>query len=158
MTDRRSAGGTDATDPLDVEGPAAPPRANGELVFTAPWQSRLFATTMRLHETDRIDWERFRRGLIGEIGHHERALAADPDRSTADYDYWGCWQRALEGLLDELGVVTATEVGTRAAVLAARPAGHNHAHGDHGDHHGNHDHDHGDHGGDHGPHSDHHRH
>ena len=35
-------------DPLDTEGPAAPPRANGELVFTAPWQSRIFGTTMHL--------------------------------------------------------------------------------------------------------------
>jgi len=127
-------------DPLDVEGPAAPPRANGELVFTEPWQSRLFGTTMRLHEAGRIDWERFRQGLIGEIAGHERDLEADPARSLDDdYDYWGCWQRALESLLDEIGLLPAGEVAARSAELAARPEGHDH--GQH-DHHHDHGHDH----------------
>jgi hypothetical protein len=27
---------------LEIEGPAAPPRSNGELVFAAPWESRAF--------------------------------------------------------------------------------------------------------------------
>lgn len=126
-----------ADDPLDAEGPAAPPRANGELVFTAPWQSRLFGTTMQLRESERIDWERFRQGLIGEIAAHEDALAADPDRSEEDYDYWGCWQRALESLLDEVGLVDGGELAARSEELAARPAGHDHGH----DH--SHDHEHG---------------
>jgi len=130
-----------ADDPLDAEGPAAPPRANGELVFTAPWQSRLFGTTMKLRDSERIDWERFRQGLIGEIAEHEEALAADPGRSEEDYDYWGCWQRALESLLDELGLIGGGELASRSEELAARPAGHDH---DHGDGHG-HDHDHGHH-------------
>jgi nitrile hydratase accessory protein len=123
-------------DPLDVEGPAAPPRANGELVFTEPWQSRLFGTTMRLHEAGRIEWERFRQGLIGEIARHERELEADAARSLdGDYDYWGCWQRALECLLDEIGLLPAGEVTARSAELAARPEGHDHGHR-------HHDHDH----------------
>ncbi|MGH1490535.1 MAG: nitrile hydratase accessory protein [Acidimicrobiales bacterium] len=122
-------------DPLDIDGPAAPPRDNGELVFTAPWQSRMFATTMRLHESERIEWERFRSGLIREIAEHERAIT-----DTADYDYWGCWQRALEGLLNELSVVSSSELSATADVLAARPAGHDHDHGDH-----DHSHDHGHH-------------
>lgn len=121
-------------DPLDTEGPAAPPRANGEVVFTEPWQSRLFATTMRLWEIEHIDWERFRQGLIGEIAVHEADLA-DPE----DYDYWGCWQRALEKLLAELESVSANELQTTSATLAARPAGHDHGHDHDGDHH--HDHD-----------------
>lgn len=119
---------TGADDPLDTDGPAAPPRANGELVFTAPWQSRLFGTTMRLRESDRIDWERFRQGLIGEIAAHERELTADPDRGDEDYDYWGCWQRALEALLDEIGLIGGGELTARTAELAARPAGHDHDH------------------------------
>ena len=119
-------GGAVGDDPLDVDGPAAPPRANGELVFTAPWQSRLFATTMRLHETGRIRWEDFRRGLIDEIARHEATLD-DPDR----YDYWGCWQRALEALLAASAIVDAGELETTSATLAARPPGHDHSHGDH---------------------------
>ncbi len=135
-------------DPLDADGPAAPPRTNGELVFTAPWQSRLFGATMQLRESGRLDWERFRQGLIGQIGRHESALADDPERTDEDYDYWGCWQLALEGLLAEIGVVDDGELATRSAELAARPAGHDHDHShDHGDHSHDQDHDHGDHHG-----------
>jgi nitrile hydratase accessory protein len=110
---------TDTADPLDVEGPAAPPRANGELVFTAPWQSRLFATTMRLRERDLLDWETFRQGLIAEIAAHEREID-----HTDDYDYWGCWQRSLEKLLDRTGVVTAGDLDATADVVASRPPDH----------------------------------
>ena len=114
MSDRLDTG-----DPLDVEGPAAPPRANGELVFTAPWQSRLFATTMRLRERELLEWETFRQGLITQIAAHEAEIDG-PD----DYDYWGCWQRALEHLLDETGLVTAADVDTTAEAVAARPPDH----------------------------------
>ena len=33
---------------LDVDGPAAPPRSNGELAFNAPWERRVFGVTMAL--------------------------------------------------------------------------------------------------------------
>ena len=110
---------SDDSDPLDVDGPAAPPRANGELVFDAPWQSRLFATTMRLRAHDLLDWETFRQGLIAQIAAHEQEI----DHAD-DYDYWGCWQRALELLLDETGVVPAADVATTADAVAARPPDH----------------------------------
>lgn len=116
-------------DPLDVEGPAAPPRANGELVFGEPWQSRLFGMTMRLWEGGYLEWERFRQGLIAEIELHERDLAADSDRSGDDYDYWGCWQRAFESAVTEIGLVDAAELTTRSTELATRPHGHDHGHG-----------------------------
>ena len=115
-------------DPLDAEGPAAPPRANGELVFTQPWQSRLFATTMRLQQTGCIEWEQFRQGLISQIATHEGTLGA-----TQDYDYWGCWQRSLEELLAETETVSASELGRTVETLAGRPAGHDHDH-DHSGH------------------------
>ena len=110
---------TGIDDPLDVEGPAAPPRANGELVFTAPWQSRLFGTTMRLREQGRLDWESFRRQLIAEIATHEATLD-DP----GDYDYWGCWQQALEVRLTEDAMVTAAELDAAAEHIANRPPDH----------------------------------
>ena len=100
-------------------GTAEPPRANGELVFTAPWQSRLFATTMRLRERELLDWETFRQGLIAEIAAHEAELD-DPDR----YDYWGCWQRALEQLLAATHVVTSERLGVVSQKIADRPPDH----------------------------------
>jgi nitrile hydratase accessory protein len=71
---------------LDLDGPAAPPRANGEMVFEHPWQSRVFATTVALCESGAIDFDEFRRHLIAEIGEH-------PD------NYWSSWQDALEAVL-----------------------------------------------------------
>lgn len=110
---------------LDTEGPAAPPRANGEVVFTDPWQSRLFGTTMRLVDTGHIEWPRFRELLITEIGSHQQVVGPDPGDA---YDYWGCWQRALEALLDDLAVVPGPELTATAEALATRPAGHDHHH------------------------------
>lgn len=111
------------TDPtgldLDTDGPGAPPRVNGGLVFTAPWQSRIFGATMRLRERGVIDGEEFRHQLIAEIASHAAALA-DPD----DYDYWGCWQRALEALLARQDVVSTTDLATATARIAARPPDH----------------------------------
>ena len=112
-----------ADDPLDTEGPGAPPRANGELVFTEPWQSRLFATTMQLRQIGCIEWEQFRQGLISQIATHEATLGA-----TQDYDYWGCWQQALEELLAKTETVSASELGRTVETLAGRPAGHDHDH------------------------------
>ena len=46
---------------LDRDGPAAPPRRNGELVFAAPWERQLFGVTMALHERGVFAWGDFRR-------------------------------------------------------------------------------------------------
>jgi hypothetical protein len=93
---------------LDTEGPAAPPRANGELAFEHPWESRLFATTMALCEAGVIDYETFRERLIAEI-------AARPDA------YWPSWQDALESLLDQAAVLDPAELVARAAAFAEHP-------------------------------------
>jgi nitrile hydratase accessory protein len=113
---------------LDVEGPAAPPRRNGELVFAEPWESRAFALAMTLHDRGLFEWEAFRRQLIGAVARAEVA--------GGEFSYYRCWLEALQTLLDVAGLVDQVTVDERAGELARRPAGH-----DHGDHH--HDHDHG---------------
>ena len=35
---------------LEIDGPAAPPRDNGELVFAEPWESRAFGLAVTLHD------------------------------------------------------------------------------------------------------------
>ena len=67
------------------------PRRNGELVFDAPWQGRVFALA------DAVvahgfggDREPFRQELI-------KAIAAEPDRP-----YWESWTVALEALVPAL--------------------------------------------------------
>ena len=135
MTPPDGAGGhADAAYLLDSAGPAAPPRDNGELVFSAPWESRAFGVALALHDAGRIDWEDFRQSLISEIGEWE---AAHP--SGAGWNYYECWLRSLERVVSGAGLLAADDLRTRLDVLAARPAGHDH---DHGHEHG-HDHDHG---------------
>lgn len=124
---------------LDAVGPAAPPRANGELVFAAPWERRLFGVTMALHERGVFAWDDFRALLIDEIARWEATAAAG-----AAYAYYERWERALSRLLAERGMIDLAAVDARARELAALPPGHDHA--DH-DHHDHHDHDH--HGHDH---------
>ena len=88
---------------FDLEGPAAPPRDNGELVFTAPWQARAFALAVTLVEELDLDWDEFRQRLIAEI-------AVDPERP-----YYESWAAALEDLVVSHGLATTD------AITAATP-------------------------------------
>ena len=103
---------------LDADGPAAPPRANGELVFAAPWESRAFGMAVTLAEQGRFSWDGFRDHLVREI-------ATAPDRP-----YYESWLAALEGVLTATGAVRAHDVDGRADALARRHPGHDHG-GDH---------------------------
>ena len=124
---------TSPTLELDIEGPAAPPRSNGELVFAEPWEGRVFGLTMALVHGGTISYETFRTALIERIATWE---AAPPPGEP--YSYYRCWLGALEQVVDGAGLVTAREVGERSAAFSDRPAGH-----DHGHEHGHaHEHDH----------------
>lgn len=116
---------------LDIDGPAAPPRSNGELVFAEPWESRAFGLAMALNAGGVFEWEDFRQQLITAVAEAEREATDD-----APYSYYRCWQLALERVLAAGGVVTPEQLQARAEELEARPPGHDHDH-DHG-----HDHDH----------------
>ena len=125
---------------LDIEGPAAPPRLNGELVFDAPWEGRSFAMAMALVDGGHFIWDDFRDHLIAAVQRWE----SDP---VGEYRYYERWQEALESIVSELEIVAEPEVDELAAAYAARPAGHDHDHGEHHhDGHGEHHHD-GDHDG-----------
>ena len=108
---------------LDRGGPAAPPRRNGELVFEAPWEARVFGITMALCEAGTLDYDTFRRQLLAEIGAWDRDAA--PGRR---YRYYERWLAALERTLEERGLCMRQVVDVRAHELAARPSGHDHDH------------------------------
>jgi len=106
---------------LDTDGPAAPPRKNGELIFGAPWESRLFGLTVSLHRAGLFSWDEFRQRLIEAI----QAWGERPEpRGT--WSYYECWQVAFENLLDAKGLCSSGDVRQRLESLAARPAGHDH--------------------------------
>jgi nitrile hydratase accessory protein len=108
---------------LDVDGPAAPPRSNGELIFTEPWESKAFGLALALHAAGTFSWEQFRQQLISVIGSWEAQHHPDDG-----WSYYGCWMTALEELLIQQGLLGRSELEDRAAVLAARPHGHDHRH------------------------------
>lgn len=103
---------------LDIEGPAAPPRSNGELVFAAPWESRAFGLAMALHDGGLFEWESFRQQLIAAVARAEAA--------GGEFSYYRCWLEALQTLLDLEGLVDLSSVEDRTAELACRPVGYDH--------------------------------
>jgi hypothetical protein len=87
------------------DGPAAPPRRNGELAFDEPWQARVFAVGQAVVEACFAgDREPFRQLLI-------EAIAAEPGRP-----YWDSWAAALEQMVVAAGLVEVAAVDRRALV------------------------------------------
>lgn len=99
----------------DLEGPASPPRDNGEIVFSAPWERRAFGIAIALCRSGSFEWETFRQALIARIG------------EDGDRPYWRSWSAALEDVLAGAALVSGDEVDVRRRELAARPHGHDHA-------------------------------
>ena len=100
----------------DLEGSVSPPRDNGEIVFAAPWERRVFGLTVALCRSDACEWEGFRRRLIGRI-------AEDETRP-----YWKSWAAALEDVLAETSMLDRAELDARQRKFLARPPGHDHHH------------------------------
>ncbi len=109
--------------PLPVDGPGAPPRKNGELVFAAPWEGRAFGIAMALCDRELFHWDEFRRALIAEIASWERA---HPD--GVGWSYYARWLAALEILLADKRIMAPVDLDLREQELAARPEGHDHRH------------------------------
>jgi nitrile hydratase accessory protein len=97
-----------------LDGPEAPPRDNGELMFAEPWESRAFGLAVTLHDAGEFTWDEFRTHLVAQI-------AAHPDRP-----YYRCWLQALESVAVHRALVAPGEVDHRADALAGRQAGHDH--------------------------------
>lgn len=99
----------------DLEGVISPPRDNGEIVFAAPWERRVFGLTLAACRSGACDWDAFRKRLICRI-------ADDGLRP-----YWQSWAVALEDVLDDTAVLTRGELDERDHELLSRPAGFDHA-------------------------------
>ena len=105
---------------LPLEGPAAPPRVNGELVFAAPWEGRIFGATLALLDAGRFEWTEFQARLIEAIARHEA------ERGQGTYEYYACWLEAFRALATEKGWLDAAALDALERELAARPPGHDH--------------------------------
>jgi nitrile hydratase accessory protein len=80
---------------LLLDGDAAAPRDNGELVFDAPWEARAFALAVAIIEELGLSWDEFRRLLVDQI------------RARPERPYYESWALALEALVLTLGLADA---------------------------------------------------
>jgi len=119
MTERTGKRGEDL---LAQDGPEAPPRSNGELVFAAPWESRIFGVTLALFDAGRFEWPEFQSRLIAAIAEHEATLGAGA------YQYYACWLEAFRSLAADKGWIGQADLDALERELAARPVGHDHDH------------------------------
>ena len=74
------------------------PRSNGELVFTAPWESRVFGVAVAYVERTGQPWDVFRPYLI-------ESIAAAPDGTP----YYESFTSALTALLVADGALSGPE-------------------------------------------------
>jgi len=89
----------------NMEGPAALPRKNGELVFDEPWETRALGMAIVLN--DRLfSWDEFRAHLQEELGETP---------TSASSRYYARWLASLEHLLIEKGAITSAELEARTA-------------------------------------------
>ena len=89
----------------------AVPRRNGELVFAAPWEGRIFGLAVALSENQAFAWDDFRDHLVAEI--------AAAEEHGDDSSYYERWLASFERLLLDTGVLSAEELDARTAEYAA---------------------------------------
>ncbi len=108
---------------LPTNGPASPPRSNGELLFEAPWEGRAFGLMVSLLDQGIFTVGDFQAELISAIAEWESL-----ERPTDEYRYYECWLVALERLVVAKTEVSDTEIAHLSSEFLTRPAGHDHAH------------------------------
>lgn len=94
-----------------MEGPEAPPRKNGELVFDALWEGRAFGMAVTLHDQGVYPWRAFRDSLVDVI--------AKADAESDESPYYERFLAALEHLAVAQGLVTREELDARTAEYAS---------------------------------------
>jgi nitrile hydratase accessory protein len=121
---------TNKPDPevAQMEGIEALPRKNGELVFDALWEGRVFGMAVALNDQGTYAWREFRDELV------ERIATADAANEASTY--YERFLEAFEKLALAKGLVTSEELDARTEEYASG------ARDDFEDDHDHHDHDH----------------
>ena len=108
----------------ELTGELSPPLANGELIFDAPWQGRVFGMARSLCLTGMYSWDDFRARLIHSIRTWEAGNAGDVE--DAEYPYYDLFLEAFEKLLSDLELLEDSELSTQIQKLITRPHDHDH--------------------------------
>jgi nitrile hydratase accessory protein len=96
----------------NMPGAIALPRKNGELIFSEPWEGRVFAMAIALNDEEAFPWEEFRQRLMAEVN------AVDGTSDPAP-GYYELWLAAFEQLLLTKGIMTLEEFERRKAEFAS---------------------------------------
>lgn len=94
------------TDRLPTTGSQAPPRDNGELVFSEPWEATAFGVAVALTDQKSYDWQFFRERLIRSI-----------DASNGCEAYYESWAKALEASVIESGLISEEDIRDRMSAI-----------------------------------------
>ena len=95
--------------PLDEDG----------AVFNAPWEAKVFAMVVSLHQQGHFEWHEWAATISDEIEN-------DKNRAT-ETPYYQLWLRAAERIFDAKGLCAADELQrARAAILAEQHDDHAH--------------------------------
>ena len=91
----------------NMEGEAALPRLNGELVFEEPWESRAFGVALAMNQDGLYQWREFSDRLIDEI--------ARADKAGEDEVYYRRWLAVLETIAVEKRLISPDELEARTS-------------------------------------------
>jgi nitrile hydratase accessory protein len=98
-------------------GPESPPRRNGKLQFSSPWERDVFGIALTLAKAGYFEWDDLRQCLIEAIQKWETA-------NCTQRPPWDYYERFLEALLN---VIAASEVllpdEVAAVLVGKRPIG-----------------------------------
>ncbi|MFT7651491.1 MAG: nitrile hydratase accessory protein [Limisphaerales bacterium] len=103
------------------------PMENGEVVFEAPWQGRIFGMAVALSEQGLFTWAEFQQELINYVGTWDGRPSATKE-ATSGYAYYDHFSDALTAVLQSKKTVSGAEIDEREAVLRSRPHDHDHQH------------------------------
>lgn len=111
------------------------PRSNGELVFDAPWQGRLFGLVVHLCQAGAFEWDEFKAHLIAAIEESGVDETCDPAVYYRQFGEAFCRLAADKGFFD----ARTLDMRTVAESQLLTHGDHDHEHG----HDHSHDHSHG---------------
>jgi nitrile hydratase accessory protein len=95
--------------------PDRPPRTDGALKFSDPWERTAFGVALALSRDGHFEWEDFRQHLIAAIGDWERHNEiGDPS-----WNYYDQWLSALEAAVIAAGLASRDEIAARATAVQA---------------------------------------
>lgn len=89
-----------------LEGIAAIPRDNGEVLFNEPWEAAVFGVAVTLTDQGTLEWEKFRENLV-------KAVTA----ANGCEAYYESWTKALHWTILDANVLSADEIDALTAEL-----------------------------------------